>query len=169
MMPPKKHVTPVSTLISVEEERSTLGAAMLDAHQARMLVRWAVLDDFACLPHRLIFAAMRRLEPPFEPAALAGELGRHGQLERAGGWNFLIDLDMGVVPQRPMSGRLNRLRELAHLRRLVRIGEELVKAPYFPGASCMEIARPIAQELSSWESAASCCDIEATPIESTSL
>ena len=158
MMPSKKYATPVNTLISVEEERSTLGAAMLDASQARMLVRCAVLDDFAYMPHRLIFEAMRRLEPPFECAVLAGELDRHGQLERAGGWNYITDLDMGVVPECSMPGRLRRLRELAHLRRLVRLGEELVKAPYVPGARSMEIARPIAEELAGWESAVSCSD-----------
>jgi replicative DNA helicase len=151
MIPPKPRPTSVDTLISIGEERDALGAALLDARQAWELIRDADLDDFGYRPHRFVFQGMRRLEPPFECSALAGELDRHGLLEATGGLQYLTDLDMGVVPERPMRGRLRRLRELARLRRLVRLGEELIRQPYEPGAISLEIARPIVAELSQWQ------------------
>jgi len=151
MIAHKPRPASVDTLISIGEERDALGASLLDARQAWELIRAADVDDFAYRPHRLIFQAMRRLEPPFECSSLAGELDRHGLLEIAGGVQYITDLDMGVVPERPMSGRLLRLRELARLRRLVRLGEGLVTQPYEPGANSLQIVRPIVAELSRWE------------------
>jgi replicative DNA helicase len=148
----------VYTLISIAEEGAALGAALLDPRQALELLQNANPDDFAYSAHRLIFGAMRRLDLPLECATLAGELQRSGEFERAGGWAYITELDMGVVTERPMSGRLHRLRELAHLRRLVRLGEELVGAPYLPGANSLEIAGMIVEELSSWRTTGRCCD-----------
>ena len=140
----------VDTLISIAEEAAALGAALLDPRQALELLRGADLDDFAYSAHRLIFRAMQRLDLPLECATVAGELQRNCEFERAGGWAYITSLEMGVVTERPMRGRLGRLREQANLRRLVRLGEELQSKPYLVGAKSQEIAGSVVAELSRW-------------------
>jgi len=148
----------VDTLISIAEESAALGAALLDPRQADELLRSADADDFAYSAHQLIFSAMQRLDLPLECAVVAGELERTGEFERAGGWAYITSLEMGVVTERPMSSRLRRLRERAHLRRLVQLGEELQNKPYLLGAKSQEIAGSIVAELSLWIGPANCDD-----------
>ena len=120
------------------------------ARRCQELIACENLDDFGVPAHKLIFEAMCRVQPPLECATIAGELDRHAKLESSGGWAYLTELDYGVVPERLMRARLTQLRKLARLRRLVRLGEELVTQPYEPGANPMLIAQTFVSELSSW-------------------
>jgi replicative DNA helicase len=134
-------------LCSIEEERSCLGAALMNARQAEELVRTARLEFFTFEPHLLIFKAMLRLRPPFEPGLLAGELDRAGLLERAGGVSYLLDLDLGVVVENSMTLRVERLLELWRARELRCLAPEIENRVSLPLAKSAEVIDWIAQRL----------------------
>ena len=119
-------------LFSIEEERSCLGAALMNTDQAEELLRKASLDLFFHEPHRAILRAMRRLGAPLELLQLIAELDRAGELELAGGADYVSSLDYGVVTERPFAGRVARLRDLRDLRALRSLAQEILNAVHVP-------------------------------------
>jgi replicative DNA helicase len=81
---------PESTL---RAERAVIGACLIAPVKLRDLQ--VEVDDFAHLPHRAVFAAMRNLEAharPIDTQTVEAQLSREGRLEAVGGIDTLVDL-----------------------------------------------------------------------------
>src|SRR5690606_34479441 len=118
---------------SVEAERSVLGGLMLD-HRAWDQIADAVdAVDFYRADHRLIFNAIASLIERDEPpdAITVGEtLTRQGELEAAGGLEYLARL----VEETPSAANIRAyariVRERAMLRQLIEIGGDIAASAH---------------------------------------
>lgn len=139
-------------LTSLNEERSALGAALLDSQRATELLNHATPEDFTYEPYVLIFEVMKRLGPPLEISTLAGELERAGVFDRVG-WDTLVHLEDGVIPELPMSSRLARLRNLRELRAIRTLLPEINALLHSPLSRSEEVIARIRQRLEEIETA----------------
>ncbi len=80
---------------SLEAEQSVLGGLMLD-NQAWDSVSEILVDShFYRSEHRMLFRMLQKLvddSRPFDVVTLSEELDRGGELERAGGLEYLVEL-----------------------------------------------------------------------------
>jgi replicative DNA helicase len=143
---------PASTnrvLASLNEERSALGAALLDAQQAAELLHAATPDFFTYEAYRHVFEAMQRLAPPYDANVIASELERAGLFYRVG-WACLVSLEDGVVTALPMSRRLDRLRDLWQLREirtLLNAMHKQIQEPFSKGVDAIATIRQRLEEI----------------------
>ena len=114
--------------VSMEAERSILGAILLDSlifDQAAELKP----DDFSLDGHRRIFSRMRDLQDtgrPVDMITLAEELDRRKEMEAVGGVAYLSSLIDGV-PERPSIEHYVRIvRNKALLRGLINIAQNAI-------------------------------------------
>ena len=118
---------------SVEAEQAVLGAMLLDADAALKAVE--MLDDSAFYPdgHRRIFRAMVALAERHvvtDPVVLRDELDRRGDLEAAGGTDYIAEL-VDVVPTAAnVEYHCGIVKEKALLRRLIDVGTSIVQNAY---------------------------------------
>ena len=129
---------PLSDLVL---EQGALGAAMLVPKQAEILIRDAHPQLFTTSMHRDIFAAIGSLgSQNLDYTLLISEMERHGTHVAM---DVIAHLDDGVVPEIPMSFRIERLKELYRRRCLASLAEDLMAWVYAPFASSSEIIRRI--------------------------
>src|SRR5690606_27499514 len=128
---------------SVEAERSLLGGLMLDQRAWDQIADVVTVDDFYRADHRLIFAAIAALidnsQPP-DAVTVSEHLQRLGQLEAAGGLDYLARLveDTPSAANIRAYGRI--VRENAMLRKLIEIGGDIAaSANSAEGKSASEI------------------------------
>lgn len=84
----------------LEAEQSLLGAMLLSPEATSETIEKVTADDFYREAHKLIFAAISKLfllGEPADPITVAAELERLGQLEKAGGKPYLLNL-VNIVP-----------------------------------------------------------------------
>ncbi len=118
---------------SPEAEQAVLGAMLLDQDAALKAAQ--ILDDRAFYrdPHRRIFRAMVQIVDRgdvLDPLLLRDELARRGDLDAAGGMDYLAEL-LDLVPTAAHIEHHSRIvKEKALLRRLIEVGTELVQAAY---------------------------------------
>lgn len=118
---------------SVEAEQAVLGAMLLDADAALKAVE--MLDDSAFYRdgHRRIFRAMVELAERHvvtDPVVLRDELDRRGDLEAAGGTDYIAEL-VDVVPTAAnVEYHCQIVKEKALLRRLIDVGTSIVQTAY---------------------------------------
>ncbi len=118
---------------SVEAEQAVLGAMLLDADAALKAVE--LLDDSAFYRdgHRRIFRAMVELAERHvvtDPVVLRDELDRRGDLEAAGGTDYIAEL-VDVVPTAAnVEYHCQIVKEKALLRRLIDVGTNIVQTAY---------------------------------------
>ncbi len=118
---------------SVEAEQAVLGAMLLDADAALKAVE--LLDDSAFYRdgHRRIFRAMVELAERHvvtDPVVLRDELDRRGDLEAAGGTDYIAEL-VDVVPTAAnVEYHCQIVKEKALLRRLIDVGTSIVQTAY---------------------------------------
>jgi len=118
---------------SPEAEQAVLGAMLLDQDAALKAVQ--ILDDtsFYREGHRRIFRAMVQLldrGDVVDPLVLRAELDRHGDLESAGGMEYLAELLDAVPTAANVEFHARIVRDKALLRRLIDVGTQLVQAAY---------------------------------------
>src|SRR5512139_534578 len=111
---------------SVEAEQSLLGGLMLDQRAWDQIADVIVADDLYRADHRLIFAAVATLVERSQPpdAVTVGEhLQRAGQLEAAGGMDYLARLTQDTPSAANIRAYASIVRDHALLRRLIEIAE----------------------------------------------
>jgi replicative DNA helicase len=118
---------------SPEAEQAVLGAMLLDQDAALKAVQ--VLDDasFYREAHRRIFRAMAHLldrGDVLDPVVLRDELDRRGDLETAGGMDYLAELLDTVPTAANVEFHARIVRDKALLRRLIDVGTQMVQAAY---------------------------------------
>jgi len=118
---------------SPEAEQAVLGAMLLDADAA--LKALELLDDtmFHRDAHRRMFRAMAALlerGTVVDPVLLRAELERRGDLEAAGGTEYLAVLLDSVPTAANVEFHCRLVKEKALLRRLIEVGTGVVQAAY---------------------------------------
>jgi replicative DNA helicase len=118
---------------SPEAEQAVLGAMLLDQDAALKAVQ--VLDDtsFYRESHRRIFRAMAQVldrSEALDPLVLRDELERRGDLEAAGGMEYLAELLDTVPTAANIEFHARIVRDKALLRRLIEVGTQLVQSGY---------------------------------------
>ena len=118
---------------SPEAEQSVLGAMLLDQDASLKAVQ--LLDDTAFYrdAHRRIFRAMADLVDRgdvLDPVVLRDELSRRGDLEAAGGMDYMAEL-LDVIPTAAnVEFHCRIVKEKSLLRRLIEVGSALVQTAY---------------------------------------
>lgn len=85
---------------NLEAEQSLLGAMLLSLEATSEIIEKIKAEDFYREAHRLIFNAISKLflnGEPADPITVAAELQQSGQLEKAGGKEYLLNL-VNIVP-----------------------------------------------------------------------
>lgn len=118
---------------SPEAEQAVLGAMLLDADAA--LKALEILDDtmFYQDRHRRLFRAMAALMEKgkvIDPVLLRDELDRRGDLEAAGGMEYIALLLDAVPTAANVEYHCRIVKEKALLRRLIEVGTSVVQAAY---------------------------------------
>jgi replicative DNA helicase len=118
---------------SPEAEQAVLGAMLMDQDAALKAVQ--ILDDasFYRESHRRIFRAMAHVldrSDALDPLVLRDELERRGDLEAAGGMEYLAELLDTVPTAANIEFHARIVREKALLRRLIEVGTQLVQSGY---------------------------------------
>jgi replicative DNA helicase len=118
---------------SPEAEQAVLGAMLLDQDAALKAVQ--ILEDasFYREAHRRIFRAMVQLldrGDVVDPLILRDELDRRGDLEAAGGMDYLAELLDTVPTAANIEFHARIVRDKALLRRLIDVGTQLVQSAY---------------------------------------
>lgn len=118
---------------SPEAEQAVLGAMLLDQDAALKAVQ--VLEDtsFYRESHRRIFRAMVQVldrSDALDPLVLRAELDRRGDLEAAGGMEYLAELLDTVPTAANIEFHARIVREKSLLRRLIEVGTQLVQSGY---------------------------------------
>ena len=118
---------------SVEAEQSLLGGLMLDQRAWDQIADVIVADDLYRADHRLIFAAVATLVERSQPpdAVTVGEhLQRSGQLEAAGGMDYLARLTQDTPSAANIRAYASIVRDHALLRRLIEIGGDIAASAH---------------------------------------
>jgi replicative DNA helicase len=118
---------------SPEAEQAVLGAMLLDQDAALKAVQ--LLDDTAFYrdAHRRLFRAMAQIVDRgdvLDPVVLRDELQRRGDLDAAGGLEYVAELLDMVPTAANIEFHARIVRDKALLRRLIDVGTQLVQAAY---------------------------------------
>ncbi len=115
--------------VSMEAERSILGAIVLDNSLYDQAAEHLTADDFSLEAHRRIYARMRDLQEtgrPVDMITLVEELDRRKEVEAIGGVAYLSSLIDGV-PERPSIEHYVRIvRNKALLRGLINVAQNAI-------------------------------------------
>lgn len=120
---------------SVEAEQAVLGGLMLDDTAWDTVIEHLVVDDFYRAEHRAIFSAMlHQMESskPLDVVTLVEALDSHGDLDTAGGIEYLSDLVSHARGTANMNAYIAIVRERSTLRTLIRVAGEIADSAYNP-------------------------------------
>lgn len=128
---------------SLEAEQSLLGGLMLDALAWDKVADVVVADDFYRPDHRLIFAAIANLieaGSPCDVVTISEHLDGHGELDNAGGLEYLATLANETAGAANARAYAKILRERATLRALISAGNEIAGSAFTTdGRSAAEV------------------------------
>ena len=115
--------------VSMEAERSILGAILLDNSLYDQAAEHLTADDFSLDAHRRVYSRMRDLQEtgrPVDMITLVEELDRRKEVEAIGGVAYLSSLIDGV-PERPSIEHYVRIvRNKALLRGLINVAQSAI-------------------------------------------
>ncbi|WP_415901094.1 replicative DNA helicase [Neptuniibacter sp. QD48_11] len=136
---------------SMEAEQSVLGGLMLD-NNAWDTVSEVVLDDnFYRQEHRKIYRTMRKLVNdgnPIDVVTLSEELDRTGDLESAGGLDYLIELAKNTPSASNIRAYSEIVRDRSLLRQMISAANEIADDAFNPdGKSSEEILNSAEQKI----------------------
>jgi len=120
---------------SVEAEQAVLGGLMLDDAAWDTVVEHLMAEDFYRAEHRAIFSAMfHQMESgkPLDVVTLVEALDSRGDLDAAGGVEYLSDLVSNARGTVNMSAYIAIVRERSTLRTLIRVAGEIADSSYNP-------------------------------------
>lgn len=136
---------------SMEAEQSVLGGLMLD-NNAWDTVSEVVLDDnFYRQEHRKIYRTMRKLVNdgnPIDVVTLSEELDRTGDLEGAGGLDYLIELAKNTPSASNIRAYSEIVRDRSLLRQMISAANEIADDAFNPdGKTSEEILNSAEQKI----------------------
>ncbi len=118
---------------SIEAEQSLLGGLMLDALAWDKVADVIIGDDFYRKDHRLIFAAIAHLVEsgsPCDVVTVSEHLDGRGELENAGGLEYLATLANETAGAANARAYAKILRERSTLRSLISAGNEIAGSAF---------------------------------------
>jgi replicative DNA helicase len=113
---------------SIEAEQALIGGLMLNARAWDKVADVVVGEDFYRKDHRLIFAAIANLVEsgsPCDVVTVSEHLDSHGELEQAGGLEYLATLANETAGAANARAYAKILRERSTLRALINAGNEI--------------------------------------------
>ncbi len=113
---------------SIEAEQALIGGLMLNAQAWDKIADVVVAEDFYRKDHRLIFTAIARLieeGSPCDVVTVSERLDSHGELEQAGGLEYLATLANETAGGANARAYAKILRERSTLRALINAGNEI--------------------------------------------
>ncbi|MEH6636658.1 MAG: replicative DNA helicase [Halioglobus sp.] len=120
---------------SVEAEQSVLGGLLLSADGWDSVAESVTASDFYRPDHRLIFNQIARLAEASEPVdviTLADKLEASGELEAAGGLNYLAELAQNTPSASNIRAYAQVVSERASLRKLIEAAQEIAESGFSP-------------------------------------
>jgi replicative DNA helicase len=144
--PPQGRIQPQA----VEIEEQILGAMLLEKDAIPKVIE--VLDEeaFHSDKNRLVFKAIETLFERSEPAdciTVAEELRKKGELEKAGGESYLVDLTMRVTSAANVEYHARIVLEKALLRRLIRATSSIAGKAFSPTEDAFDLLDEAEQEI----------------------
>ena len=134
---------------SIEAERSVLGGLMLDQRAWDQIADAVEAADFYRADHRLIFTAIATLierEQPPDAITVGELLARQGELDSAGGLEYLAQL----VEETPSAANIRAyariVRERAMLRQLIEIGGDIAASAHEESGRTVEELVDLAEQ-----------------------
>ncbi len=128
---------------SIEAEQSVLGGLMLDNNTWDVVSEVCLEQHFYTGGHRMMFRTMQKLIDqgrPIDVVTLSEELDRTGELERAGGLEYLVDLARNTPSTSNIRAYSEIVRDRALLRQMISISTEISDSSFFPdGRSADEV------------------------------
>ena len=121
---------------SIEAEQALLGGLMLDHKSWDKIADVVSAEDFYRKDHRLIFAAIASLAEdanPCDVVTVSEYLDNRGELEKAGGLEYLASLANETPGAANARSYANILRERAMLRALISAGNEISGSAFATG------------------------------------
>jgi replicative DNA helicase len=118
---------------SIEAEQSLLGGLMLDHQSWDKIADVVTAQDFYRKDHRLIFGAIASLAEaasPCDVVTVSEFLGNRGELEQAGGLEYLATLANETPGAANARSYARILRERSMLRSLITVGNEISGAAF---------------------------------------
>ena len=125
-----------------EAEQAVLGAMLLDQDAALRAVELLTADMFYREPHRRLFRAMTALTEQrvvIDHVTLRDELSRKGELDDAGGVEYLAELVDSVPTSANLEFHAGIVREKAILRRLIETATSIIGDAYAGRSSANEL------------------------------
>ena len=128
---------------SIEAEQSVLGGLMLDNNAWDVVSEVCLEQHFYTGGHRMMFRTMQKLIDqgrPIDVVTLSEELDRTGELERAGGLEYLVDLARNTPSTSNIRAYSEIVRDRALLRQMISVSTEISDSSFFPdGRSADEV------------------------------
>ena len=118
---------------SIEAEQSLIGGLMLDALAWDKIADVIIGDDFYRKDHRLIFSAIQNLiegGSPCDVVTVSEHLDGRGELENAGGLEYLATLANETAGAANARAYAKILRERSTLRALISAGNEIAGSAF---------------------------------------
>ena len=118
---------------SIEAEQALLGGLMLNAEAWDKIADVVVAEDFYRKDHRLIFSAIARLIEnghPCDVVTLSENLENRGELDKAGGLEYLATLANETAGAANARAYAKILRERSTLRALINAGNEIAGSAF---------------------------------------
>ncbi len=120
---------------SIEAEQSVLGGLMLDNNAWDTVAEIVVEDNFYRHDHRLIFRTMTKLVnngQPLDVVTLSEELDRIGELDNAGGLDYLVDVARNTPSASNIRAYSEIVRDRALLRQMISAANEIAESAFHP-------------------------------------
>ncbi len=120
---------------SVEAEQAVLGGLMLENSRLDAVLEVASEVDFYREDHKLILRMMVELQEdaqPLDPVTLSEALERHGELERAGGLGYLVELAANTPSAANITAYARIVRERSTLRQLIAAAQDISQSSFNP-------------------------------------
>ncbi|KDE39507.1 MAG: replicative DNA helicase [Nitrincola lacisaponensis] len=136
---------------SLEAEQSVLGGLMLD-NQAWDTVSEILVDGHFYRPeHRMLFRTLQKLvddNRPFDVITLSEELDRLGELDSAGGLEYLVELARNTPSTSNIRAYAEIVRDRALLRQMIQVANEIADNAFQPlGRASEEILNEAEQKI----------------------
>ena len=133
-----------------EAERVCLGAVLLESSNITMVLEFLSPDHFYRQSHQVIFKAILTLfegDSEVDPVLVSEELIKQGQLQNAGGYEYLDALTEGIPRTTNIAHYAGIVREKALLRRLAKLGQDLSQKAMLPETSADEALNEVETSL----------------------
>src|SRR5690554_3088368 len=121
---------------SIEAEQSVLGGLMLDNSAWDTVSEILLEDHFYRGDHRMIFRTMQKLVDegrPIDVVTLSEELDRTGELESAGGLEYLVNLARNTPSASNIRAYSEIVRDRSLLRQMISVANEIADNAFHPG------------------------------------